>query len=233
MKTKMPCAFLVVLCAVVLVVQTRAQGTFVNLNFESANSSVLGTNQFGGVVSATQALPGWTVYVGGVQTSRVYYNEVPLGSVGVGLVGPGSGPAIQGSYTAFLNADEFPFNAQFGVGGASAAIGQTGQIPQSAQTLIFWASPANSLQAAFDGQMLPLIQLGSGANYVIEAASISSFAGQTGELRFTVPFALTWTGFNYLDNIQFSTTAVPEPGTSMLILGGAVLLGLMRSRLFQ
>src|SRR5579863_461931 len=160
MNNGISCAPLIVLGAVFMVVETQAQGTFLNLNFESANASVLGTNQSGGVVSAKDALPGWTVYIGGVQTSRVIYNDIPLGSVGVGLIGPNSflmpSPAIQGSYTAFLNADEFAFNGQFG--GESAAIGQTGQIPQNAQTLIFWASPANSLQAAFDGQMLPLIQ---------------------------------------------------------------------------
>ncbi len=223
MKIRIACATLINIGFVFPIAQSRAQGAFVNLNFESANASVLGTNGSGRVVSATQALPGWTVYIGGLQSSQVFYNDPSLGAASVGLVGPNSGPILQGSYTAVLNADEFTFT-----GANSAAIGQTGQIPQNAQTLIFWSSPANSLQAAFDGQMLPLIQLGSGANYVIEGANISSFAGQTGELRFTVPFALTWTAFSYLDNIQFSTNAlpVPEPAASMLFLVGAALFGL-------
>ncbi len=224
MKIRIACAPLLFLGAVFLVAQARAQGTFGNLNFESANSSVLPTNLFGTVVSAAQALPGWTVYIGGVQWNQVPYNASTLGGAVVGLVGPNSGPILQGSYTAVLNADSFTIT-----GAKSAAIGQIGQIPQSAQALIFWASPANSLQASFDGQMLPLMQLGSGANYVIEGANISSLAGQTGELRFTAPFvANNYLVFDYLDNIQFSTDAlpVPEPSASILLLVGSALFGL-------
>ena len=184
MNSGIACATLINLVFVFTIVQSQAQGTFVNLHFESANASELGTNQIGRGVSTTQALPGWTVYIGGVQAGLVWYNDPSLSAASVGLVGPNVGPILQGNYTASLNADEFAL-----IGGKSAAIAQSGQVPQNAQTLIFWSNPGNSLQAAFDGQMLPLIQLGSGANYVIEGANISRFAGQTGELRFTVPFA--------------------------------------------
>ena len=56
------------------------------------------------------------------------------------------------------------------------------------------------------------------------AGEISPYAGQTAELRFTVP-----TAGGSLDYIQFSTTPVPEPSTwALLGLGGALFWGLKR-----
>jgi hypothetical protein len=55
---------------------------------------------------------------------------------------------------------------------------------------------------------------------------ISAIAGQTGQLLFT---ALSGTifnaGYGLLDNIQFSTQAIPEPGVFGLFGFGALLLG--------
>ena len=202
--------------------QSRGQGTFVNLNFEAAN--VPANTPDGAVLTVNQALPGWTILSG----AGVGYNFVSLGGAYVSLFGPSFG-AIQGNYSASLVGGFLPQGPN-----PSASIGQTGQIPQNAQTLIFWASPGNSLQAAFDGQMLPLIQLGSGANYVVEAASISSYAGKTGQLSFTAP-PLVYGGYNLLDNIQFSTNTlpVPEPCTSILFLIGMALLGVVRWRMLR
>ena len=198
---------------------SRGQGTFVNLDFEAAT---VPPNE--GFISAAQALPGWTAYLNGVQYDAVEYNNVSPPSVS--LYGPGSGSVLQGSYTAGIATGPNPLQQP-------TALAQTGQIPQNAQTLIFWSSPGNSLQAAFDGQMMPLILLGSGANYVIEGANISSFAGQTGELRFTGAFISMPPGAGgggLLDNIQFSPNplSVPEPATCSLILGGVALFALAR-----
>ena len=77
------------------------------------------------------------------------------------------------------------------------------------------------------GQALSLIPLGAGANYTLYGANISGWAGQTAELDFTVhaypgQFAADYL---FLDSIQFSNQAVPEPGVSGLCALGAVLLG--------
>src|SRR5262249_59639348 len=54
---------------------------------------------------------------------------------------------------------------------------------------------------------------------------ISPYAGQTGELRFTVP----WLGDSVLDGIQFSSTPIPEPSALPLgILGLICLAALVR-----
>ena len=145
---------------------------------------------------------------------------VSLGGAGVCLAGPNGG-AIQGNYSAMLIGQFVPPTI-----GNNATIAQTGEIPLNAQTLIFWASPGNSLQAAFDGQMLPLMQLAGGKNYVVEEASISSYAGQTGQLSFIAP-PLRYENRNLLDNIQFSTVAIPEPGTCALLLSGGALFAIV------
>jgi hypothetical protein len=90
----------------------------------------------------------------------------------------------------------------------SAAIGQTGTIPSDAETLTFFASLFGAVQVTFNGQNLPYNAIGSGVNYTIYGASIGSYAGQTGQLLFTSPANTT----ALFDNIQFSTTAIPEPG---------------------
>jgi len=56
-----------------------------------------------------------------------------------------------------------------------------------------------------------------GNNRYIWGADISPFAGQTGTLGFF--------GAGYLDNIQFSSEPIPEPGIVGLIVLGDLLLG--------
>jgi hypothetical protein len=83
-----------------------------------------------------------------------------------------------------------------------------------------------TFQVTFGGQPIPVEQIGVGPNYYIMGGDISAYAGQTGELRFT---ALPDTG-GFLDNIQFSMSPVPEPGTMALFATGAVFLALRRRR---
>ncbi len=106
----------------------------------------------------------------------------------------------------------------------SAAIGQTGQIPISAQSLIF-LSGSESMQATFSGQPIPLSELGRTSSYLILGGDISFFAGQTGELRFTMPSVQFSFNIPYLDDIQFATQPIPEPGVFGLFAFGALLLG--------
>ena len=189
----------------------EAQG-FVNLNFESANVSGLSS----GSVPAANAFPGWTAYIGGVQQSSVIYNTIPLDDAVVTLQGLNSDALtpIQGNYTAWLfGSSSFASQQQ------SAGLGQTGQITINAESLIFWGY-AGLTDVSFAGQTLSLVVIGTTANYDVYGANITGYAGETGQLLFTAQ-----PGFNdVIDNIQFSTLAVPEPNAlGLSALGGLFL----------
>jgi hypothetical protein len=192
-----------------------AQG-FVNLDFEDANN--LGTPGSFNQISATDAFPGWTVYA-----RYIVYDDISLsgGSISICDSGPPFYfPPIQGTYFALL------FSANTPGDQLSISIGQTGQIPPSANSITFWGND-EGMQITFNGQPLSFSSIGSTANYSIYGADISAFAGQTGQLLFTVP---PLTGSDNLDNIQFSSSSVPEPSEFALIALGALLLGFRRWR---
>ncbi len=172
-----------------------SQGTFVNLGFENP---VLPLTPVNSEVPITNGLPGWVGYIAGDQVDHVLYNTVSIGAAAISLQGPGSlAPVLEGNYSAILQ-------CSFG-GLNSAAIGQTGQIPLDAQSLVFFEQNFGSLNVTFAGQPISLVRLGSGANYDIIGGDISAFAGQTGELRFiTAP-----NSSGVLDYIQFSNQVVP------------------------
>jgi hypothetical protein len=198
-----------------------SQGTFQNLDFESAKVSGYST----GGVPITDALPGWRGYLGISETSIVFYNTVSLGAAAISLQGPGSlFPPIAGNYSVGLQ-------SAFGVApDGTAAVGQTGQIPSTALSLRFYGD--TNMQVTFIGQLLTLFLLGTGPNYQIVGADISGFAGQTGELKFLMP-DLTPVGSSssYLDNIVFSNQTIPEPNTLGLFAVGALLFGYRSRRL--
>ncbi len=198
------------------------QGTFGNLNFEAAN--VAGYPHGYGIPTSA-ALPGWTAYNGSPGTAtniltEIWYDSISLGGemISVNDTNRGSGfVPFQGKFSAALNGiipNVPPPDDTF------AAIGQTGQVPAGSLSLVFWANSVSSLQVSFGGSPIPLVQLGSGANYLIVAGDISSFAGQTGELLF---IALPHHGSD-LDNIQFSNQPIPEPSTFGLFTLGTLLL---------
>ena len=97
--------------AVICVVGCRAlaQGTFQNLDFESAS---LTPGSIGSVPIAT-ALPGWNGYVGTTPVSSVWQNDFSLGAASIDIVGPA--PAwgvIEGSYSVDLQAGGVPFSPE-------------------------------------------------------------------------------------------------------------------------
>src|SRR6266699_1897001 len=224
----------VIVCAAICccTVAARAQGTFQNLGFESATLVPI----FGNSPSPGQfapAFPGWTGSIAGVQVSGALYNSFFLDSSGIGIMdsgGPVSALVIQGAYTAFLQA-----GLTSGPGGTlqpgDTTLSQTGLVPAAAQSLLFRAdldgSPA-ALVVTHGGQALPLFPLGGGTNYTLYGADIRALAGQQDELNFTVLAQRPYAGdlHNvFLDSIQFSGTAIPEPGVLGLSALGALLLG--------
>ena len=190
----------------------RAQSTFANLNFENPILPLDPNDPFG--VPIANALPGWTGYIGSNQTDRVFYNGISIGAPAISLQGPGSlQPVLQGSYSVLLQ------GSTAGVP-ASAAMGQTGRTPQDARSIVFFAQALFSFQVTFDGHYIPPVLLETTPNYLIIAGDISTFAGQSGELRFTAAPQY----FASLDNIFFSIQPIPEPSTFCLFGLGALLL---------
>ena len=188
-----------------------AQG-FVNLDFE--NAKVAG-NVVGNLINATNAFPGWMVTT---YPQLIYYNDVSLSGGSISIMdtnNPLTIGQVQGKYFAYL---EGPGSAPYTV-----SLGQTGQVPDSAMSIIFWGNDVG-LNITFRSQLLNFVVTGSTANYNVYTADISAYAGQTGLLLFTE----TAYGNSALDNIQFSTTPVPEPSTLALGALGALLLGFRR-----
>jgi hypothetical protein len=72
-----------------------AQGTFQDLDFEQASTSL-------GYTSAT-LFPGWQLYMGTTPTTFVGYDQSPLSTPLISLWDNGTGyTPIQGNYTAIL-----------------------------------------------------------------------------------------------------------------------------------
>lgn len=209
------CALL--LLAASLGFTAEAQGTFQDLNFESARI-ILDTNSpfFPNAINASNALPGWTVGGENEAAPDVLYNTISSGAAVVSLQGPGSfEPILQGSFTVELQGSSSGAPA-------SVSIGETGQIPAGSGSLQFFGADLDNLQVSFDGQLLSYVAVGTGPNYTIYGADISAYAGQTGQLLFT---ALP-DGTALIDNIQFFSVA--EPTTCALMLCGTVLFAAAR-----
>jgi hypothetical protein len=105
----------------------------------------------------------------------------------------------------------------------SAAVAQTAQIPSDARSLVLNARTAR-LDVTFGGIPIPFAVLSSYPDYSVIAGDVSQFAGQTGELRLTVPWiGVSGWNYTYLDYIRFSPSMIPEP-SSLGLLALAVLL---------
>jgi hypothetical protein len=209
--------FLLIVALHVMVVQVLGQGTFQNLNFESATIVPDPSSPYYPyAVFASSAIPGWVAYIGGSQQTDIIHNTVSLGAAAISIHDTTSSfQPIQGNYSVLLQPSS-------GGPPTTAAIGQIGQIPSTAVSLIFYGT--TTMQVTFDGQSLSLIQLGSAPGYQIVGADISAFAGQTGELRFLMMTNPQFGLMSYLDNIQFSTSPIPEPSTiGLFTLGGLFL----------
>jgi hypothetical protein len=101
-----------------------AQGTFQNLDFESASLMPVAAFQ-GGYVPASEALPDWIVYIGGQQQIQVLQNQITTGAPSVDILTPtsptGNGGIIDGNDTVVLQA-----GYQDGITPETASISQTG-----------------------------------------------------------------------------------------------------------
>src|ERR1041384_4091931 len=164
-----------------------AQG-FINLGFENTTITPV---VFPGGTRYTATVPGWTWSPGGNPVNgdpnSVALNDIALDAPAVtlhGLNDPSGFPPIHGQYSILLQG-----GSRFVPSNSMASIFQTAQIPLTSQSLIY--SGGSSLQVLFNGQMLTPVALSNFANYTVWGVSISAFAGQSGELRFTKPWLNT------------------------------------------
>jgi len=210
-----------ILIILILIIKQSAEAQgFLNLDFESANVS----GDSPGSVPASSAITNWTAYISGVGQSSILYNSETLGEAAISLQGTnGIYQPIQGQYFVLLQATFFAPDTN------TAAIGQTGQIPEGTESLTFLGNTSlsgagNNMQVTFNGSPISYSAIGSGSDYTIYGANISGLAGDTGQLLFTA-FNNTYAE---IDNIQFSPSPVPEPSGFALAALGALLLGFRR-----
>jgi hypothetical protein len=208
--------FSLLLCS--LADKAPGQGTlaFRNLDFESAYVLGFGT---GDLIPISAALPGWSASQGSFQEKLVVYDTINLSGGGISILDQYSQffAPLQGSYSALLEGSDPNF------GFIPATISQTGLIPNSTMSLLAdmnWGGSLGDLAPVItiDGQPITMVPLQNFPKYTLYAGDISSFAGKSATLSFTAHYL-------ELDNISFSTAAVPEPGLAVLLVIGASLFG--------
>ena len=187
--------------------ESIAQGTFQNLDFESAQV-IFNDPPFNHQIDATNALPGWEAFSGTTQLDSIPYNIGAI-STPVSLYSNYGGGSVEGF-----------FSVQFGVGGS---ISQSGTVPADAQSLLFKVFNWYGGIVSIDGQSLSYTVVSNTANYTyLFGADVSSFAGQTVTLSFTQ--------MGELDDIEFSPSAIPEPSAAILLGLSTLLFAARRFR---
>jgi hypothetical protein len=212
-----------------------AQG-FLNLDFEQASIAPAPPGYTPSdaydPISAASALPYWTVTEDATVCTAVWGSPTALDETSVALV-YGSYSPIQGNYSVQLIAYADASSPYF----RSSSISQTGLIPigtQSIQFLISSPSQAGSVPpipiVTLDGTPISLWDISQSNGVTTMGGNISAFAGDTETLAFLCQattggtFPANENYFN-LDDIQFSTSPVPEPSVLGLVGLGAFLLG--------
>jgi hypothetical protein len=93
---------------VLLAGEMHAQGTFRNLDLESANVRDLAPRSFE-VIPTAQGIPGWTQYSAGHEAPDAAHNALSLGSPVASILGPPYAldsvhlsPIIEGKYLVYM-----------------------------------------------------------------------------------------------------------------------------------
>lgn len=246
MKTKLKCATIAALAfwtvgILLFPLQTVFAQGFINLNFEQATIAPAPPNytpwDADNPISATSALPGWTVYEDSTLCTAVWGSPVALDETSVALV-YGSYSPIQGNYSVQLTAYADASSPYF----RSSSISQTGLIPVGTESIEFLlASPSQAGSVppnpivTLDGTPISLSFISQSGGVTTMGGNIGAFAGHTETLSFLCE-ATTGGTFptdeNYfnLDGIQFSTSPVPEPNVLALSAFGSALFAWRRGK---
>jgi hypothetical protein len=224
-------ALLTLACLAVSAMFSGAQGSFQNLDFESARLIFVPPNSQ--QIATTNALPYWSAYYGTNLLSSIPYIGYPSTPLPVDLQSRTNGGVIDGNYDIFLGY----YPSSFGFGSATNTLGsisQTGLVPAGVQSLLFKGNlddPYHPITVSLGGLDLSYVAISNALNYTLYGAAIPpSLAGQTETLIFSAG-ANGQLGGGILDDIEFSTVLVPEPSSiSLLCLGGGTLFYLRRRR---
>jgi hypothetical protein len=214
----------------------HAQGTFQNLNFESA--SVPGGTQPGSLLPISSAFPGWSAYAASPEigmsnaVTQIPYDDFSLGGSVISVLDANTGlgfAPLQGNYSAALFGGSFP---------PWYTIYQAGLVPAGTRSLQLAAySVGASFVVKLGAEAVNMVPLstvsrsGFPGSYTIYGGDMSSFAGQAVQLSITeLPPSGTSPSELFLDNIVFSENWVPEPGTWELVMCGVAVFASRRRR---
>ena len=200
-----------------------AQGSFQNLNFESA--IIPSGTQPGAILSFGDAFPGWT------GAGYVVYDGMSLGGpltciidrsnvwATLGLNGNIAKP-LQGRYSPYLFGGWQP-----GINGGfvptATTLSQTGRVPDGAVAILVDVYAWNGFSVSLGGQTLIMMPVQGGPfSSTVYRGDVSAFAGQTAQLSITVP-ALPYPSIDpnglLVDDIKFITIPIIQSaGPAML-----------------
>jgi len=191
---------------------------FVNLDFEQATIAPTPVGGWTYPADPTQCFPGWTMSGAGVV---VMYNDLSLGAPAAILMGPNFPNAVnytplQGSYSVLLQYfGSTPY--------LPPTLSQTGLIPAGTESINFLTlSGENDAAVSVDGVNISLVPVFGGRL----AGDVSAFAGTVAQLTFSTTTTSISAGYAnrfYFDDIQFSTSSVPEPSNFYLAIVGTFL----------
>lgn len=231
---KIKCFACCALCGFALIgTSLHGQGTFQNLDFESATLPILPPGQLGGLVPVSTALPYWSVFIGTNQVTQVLHNNYLGGDANVSILGPG--------WTVTLPLDGYYLLLQSGVvftpGGesmyqADVSISQTGLIPVSTQSVRFKSIASHHFMISIGLQPVQVVQLSAAPDFsTVYGADVSQYAGSTQTLRITKLLNPFDDRYSLVDSIEFSPEPIPEPSAlGLLGLGGFFLVRRLRRK---
>lgn len=206
---------------------------FRNLDFQSPNIRVLARSEPWIDHLVKDVIPGWHLQFGGVEQNLMLYNNSTQLFANAILQGPRV-PRVGDIFMFHMNTGiSFDFSYE---NMASASIYQVGQVPASAKSIHFhvgfgFHTSIHDFHVTINNTLLPLIEYDAMEHTIHYQADVSSWAGGTAELRFTVEPDREFNGFhNYvgLGAIEFSpipVPAIPEPSTWALLATGLAALG--------
>ncbi len=207
---------------------------FENLNFEAVVEPLPPPSIDNPWVPIGVGLPGWSAYLGTVETTEVLNNLLPLANsahVAIYQVDQWPGFVLGGRYSivlqsGFLDGDQI----------VDASISQVGEIPEDARWISLRASAAGPFGVFLNESEIDLASSLSGSDGTLYLGDVSAYAGQSVELSIraidqTLDPQFPRNTFLLLDDIQFSS--VPEPSTCALFALAAGIGWLCRNRMLQ